>query len=284
MTKPNNHKEHHMFKPITRRVVALASVGAFAFGLTACGDSSDDAGSRASSQQSAGGQQGMRDFPGASGEVVSLSDDIAQVQSSMGGQATGQTAVTWNDDTTFTKQVSASLGEIKVGSCVMAMGQDGIATSVRIISTTGSDCTVGMGGGTGAGQGTPPERPSDAPTDLPSPPSGNRGPGGGAFGKVTAVTNAELTIQSSMPNQDAETSNTIKVNGSTTYTKQAKASADAVKVGVCIMAQGENDNTGTMTATTVQISDKVDGSCNTFGPGGGGAPGMPQGDAPDQES
>lgn len=298
------------------RIAAALGAGVLLLGASACGSSSgDDAAPAGQGQQSSEGQPGQdsqggpggQGFPGASGEVVAVDGSTAQVQSRRGGQATGQTAVSWNGSTTFTQEVSGKLADVAVGSCVMVQSADTSGSSadsdtvtagtVRIVSSSGEDCSMGgLGGGRpgrsgdqGSGQGgeipSPPEgMPSGRPSGAPS--------GGirvfGAFGKVTAVSSSGFTVESSLPGApdgndggSAETSTVdVAVGSDTTYTKQAGAKAGDVKVGVCLQARGEADSTGTVTATTVSLSQPVDGGCGGFGMGGGmSGPGGPAGSA-----
>ncbi len=278
-----------------RRIAAALGTGALLLGATACGSSSADDAPASSGQSSGSGASGQgapggRGFPGASGEVVAVTGSTAQVQSQRGGQATGQTAVSWSDSTAFTQEVSGSLDDVTVGSCVMVRGDqdsgssDGTVTAatVRITAADGDSCATGMPGGRSGQAG---EMPSP-PEGMPSPPEGmpeggpggsGRGPGefGGAFGKVTAVGSSGFTVESSLPGApgsdsgSTETSTVeVTVGSATTYTTQADAEAGDVKVGVCLQARGESDSAGAIAATTVSLSQPVDGSCSGFGMGG----------------
>jgi hypothetical protein len=111
----------------------------------------------------------------------------------------------------------------------------------------------------------------------------------GAFGKVTAVSGSGFTVSATVPKADASSSSTpsteqttvtVTVDGSTTYTTDGPATPADVKVGVCLRAQGTVDSTGAVTAKTVALSTPTDGQCGAVfvrrGPGegaGGGAAG-----------
>ncbi len=310
-----------------RRVAAALGAGALLLGAAACGGSSGDpAAGPAQEQQSADGQPGRggqgdrglpgaQSLPGAAGEVVAVTGSTAQVQSQRDGQVTGQTAVSWTGSTTFTQQVSAKLTDIAVGACVMVRSADVSGSStdtgavaagtVRIVSPSGEDCSMGglddnrPGQGSGRGgetpspqEGAPEGMPSGGPSRMPPGGTGGRPGGGfgGAFGKVTAVSSAGFAVESTPPGAsgaDSETSTVeVTVGSDTTYTKQADAEAGDVKAGVCLQARGESDSVGAIAATTVSLSQPVDGSCGGFGMGGfpggrgpGGAPGASDGDA-----
>lgn len=281
-----------------RRIAAACGVGVLAFGSAACGSSDDPAsanaqtGTQDSTQNQQGDQQGQ--FPGASGKVAAVADNTAQVQ----GQS-GQVAVTWNGSTTFTKQVSAQLADVRVGTCVMVQSDDQTtgdlttapaaptaitAATVRIAEAAEDGSCAGGFGGPGGGQrlrlngnGQPPAgAPSGMPTDVPGGGTDRpqaRAAFGGAFGEVTALSATGFTVTSSLPQLDGdgaasgstpsmqETEVAVTVSGTTTYTTTGAGSADDVKVGSCLRAEGTADDTGAVTATTVAITPATNGEC-----------------------
>jgi Domain of unknown function (DUF5666) len=273
--------------PTFRRLVpACAGAAALLLALTACGGSSSgatgasgQASGQASAQPSIGaGQQGVR--PGASGKIAAVSGKTLQVQS----QQDGQVAVTYTGSTTFTRQVSAALSDVKVGDCVMASAAmtsgapasstgSLAATTVRITQAVNGSCAGGPGGFRG-------QRPSGAPSGGP----GQRGPGGfggGAFGTVTAVSGSGFTVKQASFNGGSATSRTVTVSSSTTYSTTEKATSSAVKVGLCASAQGQKDSTGAVTAQRISLSNPVSGQCSAglggrFGGGSGGGAGTGQ--------
>lgn len=222
--------------------LTLLAAGAL-LALSACGSSSPTtavAGQPAGNAGYAGGQTagqtggqagggtgfGAGRFPGTIGTIAEVDGKTLQVQN----QSTGQVAVTWSGSTSITAEVTASLADVKVGSCVSVMpvrsasgtaGASGAGTTpaatsgpvaageVRITQATNGSCVSGFGGGAGrrfrgTGSGA---APSGAPSSLPSAaangmPSG--APGGfagrtggfgfGASGKVTAVTAKGFTV------------------------------------------------------------------------------------------
>lgn len=100
----------------------------------------------------------------------------------------------------------------------------------------------------------------------------------GANGKVAAVADDTAQVQSSDSGQVA-----VTWTSSTTFTKQVSAELADISVGDCVMVTSADTGTtsgGTsqpptqpteVTATSVRISEPVDGSCTpTGGPGGGG--------------
>jgi hypothetical protein len=164
------------------------------------------------------------------------------------------------------------------------------ASTVTILSTEGGCDTVaggdaggfpgGGGGFPGGGAGMPSGMPSDLPSDLPSgAPSGMPGAGGfggfGATGEVTALSSGTFTVASMMPTgppgngtatarptaSPSSTPVTVTYGDDTTFLTTAAAQATAIKVGSCVRATGETDDTGTLTATTLVLSQPVDGSC-----------------------
>jgi hypothetical protein len=285
---------------LTRLTLATASSVLLVATLAACGSDSSDGGADTgtSTQQEGapnadGGMAGGA-FPGASGEVAAVSGSTAQVQS----QQSGQVAVTWTKDTTFTAQVDAALEDVTVGSCVTVTSADDTASgdatepatevtaaTVRVTEATDDGCGFGGGGGGGAmpgggerPEGMPTDMPSDMPTDLPSDmpsdmpsgaPGGMRSGGFGTAGEVTAVSADGFTVSATTPGSDETTEVTVTVDGATTYTTTAAAKASAVTVGACVTARGDSDDTGAVTADTISVSQPVDGECT-----GGFAMGM----------
>lgn len=268
-------------------LATVACAGTLLLAATGCGSSDqptqEQAQQPADQAPAAGsapnaGPGGMRNFPGASGEIAAVDGSTAQVQS----QQTGQVAVTWNGQTTFTKQVTAKLADVEVGSCVMVRSDDATApdastvaaTTVRITEPVDGACSGGFGGR---------EARVAPPSGMPSPREGRERPegarpdragmGGGAFGEVAAVSDNGLTVTSQRPGGDEASTITVTVSANTTYSRQAAGSAADVKVGSCATARGEADDTGAITAETIAISPKEDGSCGGFMMRGGPRPG-----------
>jgi hypothetical protein len=215
-----------------QRIAAACGAGALLLGAAACGSSdpttpANAAQSEGTSQNGGSTQTGQGQMPGASGKVAAVTDTTAQVQGT-----DGQVAVTWNGTTTFTKQVSATLADVKVGSCVVVQSADDsasssttapttaptkvTATTVRITAkATDGTCSGGFGGaggggpsfngggGSGNGGGQPPAGAN--PEGGTAPGSGAtgtprvRGSFGGAFGEVTAVSATGFTVKSTVP-------------------------------------------------------------------------------------
>lgn len=224
-------------------------------------------------------------FPGASGEVAAVQGDVLQVQSA----AQGQVAVTLTGRTTVTAQVPSSLEEVTVGSCVVVVGagtDDGdagtsTATSVRVTPPADGECGTGAGIDGGGGRGTGGGRPSGAPTDRPGDGPGDRpsdAPGARGTivaGKVAGLDDSGFTVDDTV----------VAVDDTTTFTATEDGSADDITVGSCVSAQGEADETGAITASSVSVSDKVDGECVVGLGGGFGGPGRRgSDDATDQDT
>lgn len=284
-----------MTTTLTTRIAAACGAGVLLLGATACGSSEDgttptsaaagstDTGDTGAQNRTQGGQA-----PGVNGKVAAVTGSTAQVQG-----PDGQVAVTWNGSTTFTKQVSAALSQIEVGTCVMVQAEQADATNddaaaeaptevtaatVRITEKgTEGTCTGGLGGGPGGG-------PGGDKGDGERPQLNGDGPGGGpvrtgfggAFGEVTAVSATGFTVTSSVPPTTEERTVTVTVVDSTTYTTTGEGAASDVKVGSCLRADGETDSTGAVTARTVALAPATDGACGLVmrrGPGNGSANG-----------
>lgn len=282
-----------MSRPRTRLLAAPASaallvlLAACSGGSVAASDDTTDSTTTQDAPTGDGERQGGA--PGVTGEIAAVSDALLQVQGD-----DGQTAVRWDDTTALTQTVAAALADVRVGSCVTALGaseDDGsAATSVAVTSATDGECTGfgmpggGMPGGGGGEEGERPEgapdgMPTDAPADgeVPDLPDGaaSGAPDGempsGGFGSmtaglVTAVDATTITVEAT----DGTTS-TITVDDATTYTATVAADASAITVGRCVTAQGEADSSGQVAATSLLLSDATDDGCSTgFGGMGGG--------------
>ncbi|MDR7252650.1 hypothetical protein J2X46_001626 [Nocardioides sp. BE266] len=103
---------------------------------------------------------------------------------------------------------------------------------------------------------------------------GGDGAGGmgfpGANGEVAAVQGDVLQVQSAMSGQVA-----VTLTKKTEITAQVATDLDAVEVGTCVVVMGGADDDSA--ATTVRISDPVDGECTGGTGGAGGFPGGGQG-------
>lgn len=271
-----------------RILTTTALVATIGLGLAACGGSSPAAKGGAEGGQpsvAAQGAGGAR-TPAGSGKVTDVSGSTAQVQSQ-----SAQVAVSWTGSTTFTQQVSVKASAATVGSCVIVTSPRSTsktasstvtATSVRITPAINGSCAIGRAGG-GQGQRPSGTRPSGSPTNRPSgAPGGAAGRGGfggfgGAFGKITKASSSGFTVESQgRPTSSGTTAKTTNIsvvtNSKTTYTSTEKATSSAVKVGRCVTSQGKADSTGAIAATSIAVTDPVNGECG-FGGFGGQRPG-----------
>lgn len=262
-----------------RPALAVASAALLLATLAACGGddaaATDDAGSTSDQAGAAQGvgpgtdQAGPGDVPGASGEIAAISGRTMQVQSA----SSGQVAVSWTAETTFTEQVEAALADVTVGSCVMVESDAGTdagdddpvaATAVRITEEATDEGCGGLRGG--PQQGSAGERPEGAPSDLPSDlpsdmPSDMRIRMGGTVGEVVAVAADGFTVSATRPGEEEATSVDVTVDSATVYTRMADSDASALQVGRCVGATGETDSTGAVTADRISVTDPVGGEC-----------------------
>jgi hypothetical protein len=264
------------------KVAAACGSVVLLLGASACGSNGNDknAGTTGQTGQQGGpnDQQGGPEnpMPGTNGKVAAVTGSTAQVQG-----MDGQVAVTWTGSTTFTREVTARLADVRVGDCVLVgsadqpSSSDGTpatevtASNVRITPKTNGSCDLGMRGPGGqaapGGTGEGPQLNGTPPTGAPQ---GGRRPQvramAGAVGEVTAVSGSGFTVAAAKPGSDDTTAVTVTVDGQTTYTATAKGSASDVKVGVCVAANGTTDDTGAVTARTVAVSQPRDGQCGGF--------------------
>jgi len=276
--------------------------------VSACGGGTAATGSPATSSTTApsgGGGTGTtaRAFPGANGLLAQIDGTTLQVQGT-----DAQVAVTYSAATTFTNTVTAHLSGIVVGACVQARSartpsgagsagptsapsaaSDPIkAATVEISAAVNGTCPA-LGGLRPTG-GLPPGSSGDATPPAGGPnPGRTRGPGAdgngfagngfGAFGKVTAVSGASFTVESSrLQNGTATTASpiarTVETSATTVFTQTKAASSKALVVGQCVTALGKADDTGSIAATAIALRPAENGSCST-GFGRRGAIGAP---------
>jgi hypothetical protein len=227
----------------------------------------------------------------ATGKIASLVGATLEVQGT-----TGQTTVTVTPTTTFTLIEDESVSAIAVGDCVRASGTGSTAkgikaTTVSVSPATSSTCTFGFVGGTagfgagfgtggaggfrggfGGGTGTRPSIPtSRRPTDFAT-----------ASGPVTVVKGTTLTVKARIPKTVTSKKKTtskkpqfvtksvkVTLGSSATVTTTTSATSAQLATGICVTAIGPASTTGAVTATSVTISQPVNGAC-TAGFGGGG--------------
>ncbi len=276
-------------------VAALASVVLFA------GCSSEPTSTPSEQTQDApasprGDRQGV---PGVSGMIAEVDGTTMQVQSD-----SGQTAVTWTDETSFTEQVPGDLSDVEAGMCVFGMGaatdeegtdsEDAVTVSqLTVTKAVDGKCQTMRGRRGGGSDGDDGERPSGAPSGMPSgAPGGESGerpegepgerpeggpgerpsgaPEGGPDGQGRPGTMVSGTVSSVDGHKitvtdDEGAETTFTVADDVVVTTEKEASASDVAVDLCALAVGEPDSTGAVTATSVRLSEPADGSC-----GGGG--------------
>lgn len=276
----------------TQTFLVISLLTAAGTALAGCGSNGATPAPAAALTQSPGARAGgglaggLRTPPGAFGLVAAVSASKLEVQNPQ----TGQTTVSFNAKTTFTRTESAALADVTVGVCVTAIGQDAAsggaftARSVEITAPVKGSCARRGGSGRGGdvfggggfgGSGRPSGRPTRFPTARPSGSAGFRG-GSSVVGKVTAVTGGGFTVDgflrtgrrgfsprpvASPTATPTPTTVTVTVNSATTYDRTVAATHKALKVGACVAALGPADDTGAVTANSITISPPVNGTC-----------------------
>lgn len=220
------------------------------------------------------GNPGPVGGPAVSGLVAAVAGGVAQVQST-----SAQTAVSWTAETAVQRTVTADIGAVTVGSCILAIptntgGTSSSAASAEVLASVvtvtdpvDGECTqVGaMGFGGFGGQGGPPAGDAGTaqgrPTGIPSGASG--GAAGFAAitaGQVTAIDGFTLSVATT-GFDGTEGEAVVSVDDGTTYTHTVAGSVDEIAVGLCMTALGSTDDRGALTATSITLSDSVDGAC-----------------------
>lgn len=273
-------KHVRMTMPGVALALLLVASGCGSTSTAATGSASSGPSQQAAQGVPGGGQQGR--MPGASGTIVDVSGSTMQVQ----GLQSDQVAVTWTGRTSFTDEASGTLSDVAVGSCVMVTS-DGAgstssspatvtATAVRGTKATNGSCSIGGGPGGGGRPGGGSGMPGGAASGRPDGgPSGRPG-GAGVVGMVKAMTGGGFTVTSQGFGQDSGSSTvTVSTTSKTTVSRTVAATSKAVRTGLCVSARGSADDTGAVTATSVALSQPVNGACGMgFGrPGGAGGAG-----------
>lgn len=277
-------------------LVTIASAAVLLGALTACGGGDAtatdavSADTQAAADGTTGGATGRGEgltLPGTRGTIAAIDGTTLQVQNDQSGQV----AVSYTAATTITAQVTGSLSDIVVGSCVRVTGVGETAddttplTAATVTVTEKVDGTCSAwagagGGGAGRSDGAPDggspstDFPERAPERAPGGAlDGARGFGSGASGEVSAVDASTITLEVSVPGDDATTSTSVLLDDTTTVTVTQDSDAASLVVGECVVATGDADSTGAVTAEAIQLSDPVDGACQAGGPGGFGGAG-----------
>ncbi|KYH44521.1 DUF5666 domain-containing protein [Branchiibius sp. NY16-3462-2] len=235
-----------------------------------------------------GGPGGGGFNPGVSGVIASVSGTTLTATTSQGSTS----SVKWTDSTKISSQSTGSASDLAKGACVSVRQQfSGAGGGERPSGmpsgnpTSGSRPTGSMPSYTVPSAVTAssvtilPASDCIASTATSTPSSSGaksdgRGFGGmrGLTGKVTSVTNNGFVFQTT---GSTAKSVTVTTSSSTTYTKESSATASAIQAGKCVEARGTTANS-VLTATSLTISESVNGECTSqmegFGGGNGGAP------------
>jgi hypothetical protein len=172
----------------------------------------------------------------------------------------------------ITEQAAAPRTSLKVGACVMATGtrnSKGVVTASRITITqpVKGSCTGGFAGGR---RGTRPVRPAGGGTRT-TPPGGFAGGSGGfAFGAVTKISGATLTVKGASFGSSASRTTTVTVSSKVSLLHTVTVKASALQTKTCAFVRGTSTDKGkTVKATNVAITPETNGKCaNGFGGAG----------------
>lgn len=123
-----------------------------------------------------------------------------------------------------------------------------LCSSVLLLAACGSTTSAAVGSSAGAA----------------TQPGAGRG---GTFGQIVQVNGSQLTVSTSSGDVNVAYSST------TALTTTSTGSAGDIVTGKCVVIAGLKDSTGGVTASTVRLSEPVNGSCtSTAFPGGGPRP------------
>lgn len=258
---------------LVRPGLLLVATGALALTLAACGGATTPP--AANTTTNAAAPKAPTPPPGAFGTAAAVSATSLEVQNPQSGQVT----VDFNSSTTFTNTVSATLADVKVGSCVAVIASSGsmqtmTARTITITQPTASGCTAAgafggggfrVGGGGGAGGASRSPGASRRPR-----PSGTNNPNAGriAFGTVSAVESGGFTVKDIARGSQPAQTTVVQTTSSTTLTQTQSATSTALAVGDCVAALGPSDDTGAITAKSISVSKPGPNGCTTAFGGG----------------
>lgn len=272
--------------------------------LAACGSSTATSGNP--SPQPTQTSQPRNAQPGAAGKIAEVDAGSIEVQGTDSQTTVSFTASTTITAQVAATASAVAVGSCISVTSDEASGVGGpnasdvsqpiTATSVEILPlSSDGTCSFGPGAGGFGGGGfgrTSGARPSGAPTNgfgqgdrsstRPSTrPSGATGAlRGRAIGTVVSVSGTTVIVKevaftgragstpSGSPTPTTQ-SRTVNLTSTTTYQTTQTATSAALIVGKCTVAQGKSDSSGALAATSIAITDPVNGSCS--GGFGGGA-------------
>jgi len=267
-------------KSTFRTRTALPVLTVFALGTTlilaGCATTTTETTTVAAADTPAAQGPQERAASGVSGEIAYVSDGLLQVQNTE-----SQTAVSYTDDTLISAQVSGSLSDLEVGSCVFVTTdtEDAtIATMVTVTATSDGECGIAGGLGGRAPGGTPGNAPGNGaapdgpPADGAAPdgdarttaPERGAPSGAAAFtaGTVSAVDANSFTV-ASIGQDDATTSTSLTLTDATSVLMTVASDTSALVLGQCVLAQGEADTSGGYAAASLVVSEPGDDGCST---------------------
>ena len=280
------------------RVASVVGAALLAVVVAGCGSGTSGAANAAgtptgNATERAGGPGGARGGnPGVSGVIAAVSGNSLTATNSQGST----NKITWTSSTRISSQSTGAAGDVVAGTCVSVRQQFSGAMSNRPSGApTGGAMPSGGVTPTGGPSGSQPSYtvPSSVTatsvTILPagdcttSTASGSASPsatsasgigrGMGGFGGLTGVVSS-ISGSGFVFKTTGNTAKpvTVTTSSSTTYIKQATASSAVIAAGKCVEARGTT-LTSALAATSITISESVNGECTSQAGGfGGGSP------------
>ncbi|MBV8540423.1 MAG: hypothetical protein JO063_00975 [Pseudonocardiales bacterium] len=223
--------------------LSLGLVAAVAVAVSACGNAGTSTAGQTAAPSSPPAAPGRP--PGASGLVAAVTASTLQVQN----PRTGQVSVTFTPSTSFTETVPATVADLAVGDCALAVGAPRPAGDPAgpVAATSVSISPAAAGGGCGSGAG--------------------RGRGAATLGTITSVSGGGFVMRIGTSNA----TRSVTTTATTTFSKTVATDHAALAVGECVTAFGPSDDTGAVTASSISIRQPGPRGCQGGfgGPGGG---------------
>lgn len=240
-------------KWVAAGITALVVGAGAAYALTQSGSHKSAAAATSAGVPAAGqGADTARRRPGTFGTIASIKGTSFTVTTTNGTTVN----VTTGSATTILKSVTGTLGDVKVGDRITAIGTGTTAavTANRVVDTGTLDVGFGNGRGGNRQPGAAPAPGNGGPPD-----GAAAGPGGGqapdpntafAAGTVTKVDG--VTIEVAMADG---TKATVTTSTATRFTITRPASFGALAVGEQVQVAGTAGSDGTVAATRIQLGN-----------------------------
>jgi hypothetical protein len=188
------------------------------------------------------------------GPVTSAKGQVFVVETAQ--SPSGSANVHVSSKTEISQQTSATVADLKKGSCAMAVGQ---RTSKNVVAASRITLTQPVSGRCGARFGRPRAAQGQSPT-TPPPGSARNLPAnlGISFGTIAAVKGSTLTLHGRLG------TSTVTVSTKTEIMRTSRVDSSAIKPKLCAFVFGTSSDKGiTVSADSVNLFEPTANGCTT---------------------